>query len=106
MNRDKMVNINDIFNMSQEPAEMVISHACNSTEGMIATGVIVSIWLIIFVGVGATDERRLAIGAASFIAFLFSVAFLILGCGTEYMLVITLIMTVVGVIVGFLARND
>lgn len=102
--RDKMEN--DIFNFSQEPVSMVLTHACTSTDSIIGAGIVISIWTIIFIGVLATDERRLALGAASFVAFIFSIGLFILNCGTEFMIILTLILSVIGLVAGWLAKND
>ena len=94
---------NTIVNMSNDGAQGIVNHACTSTDGLIAWVITMSIWLIILFLVMTTDERKWAIGAASFVGFIFATAFLIFSCGAEALFIFMIVLLVLGLAGGFIS---
>lgn len=94
------INVSEVFDVSQG-FDGVVNHACSSTEGLIAWVVVWSIWIIILGLILATNEKPLAVGTASFVGLLFAIGFAIFGCGGTILIILMLILTAVGLAIGF-----
>ena len=94
------LNVTEVFDTSTG-FNGIVTHACTSTEGIIAWVVVWSIWMILFGLINSTDEKHLAVGAASFVGLLFAAGFAIFGCGGSTLLILMLIMAALGIAIGF-----
>ena len=88
---------------STEGFDGIASHACTSTEGIIAWVIIGSIWILLLSLVLSTDEKHWAVGVASFVGLIFAIGFAILGCGGSYLIIVMIVLAVLGLAGGFIA---
>lgn len=91
---NEIVNASDGFNG-------IAQHACTSTEGIIAWVIVGSIWLLLLFLVLSTDEKHWAVGVASFVALIFAIGFAIFGCGGAYLIILSIVLSVLGLAGGF-----
>lgn len=98
-----VINSSSIINPS-EGMSAITQHACTSTEGWIAWVMVASIWLVIFFLINFSIDRHLAVGAASFVGLIFAIGFVIFGCGSTTLIILMVILTAVGLSLGFILQ--
>lgn len=97
------INPDQVLNTSIDGAAAITTHACTSTEGLIAWVITLSIWILLLFLILSTDEKKWAVGTASFVGFIFSIGFLIFGCGAEGLFIFMLVLSILGLAGGFVA---
>ena len=93
------INVSDVFDTSTG-FNGIMQHACSSTEGIIAWVVVWSLWVILFGLINLTDEKHLAVGAASFVGLFIAIGFAIFGCGGSALIILMLVLAATGIAIG------